>query len=99
MVSVVALALIILLLPTIASAHVALLSAYILPVPLPVYFFACAATLIITFVVIGYRVGRHQPTVPASRPFPVASGPLGHFIVQSGLLVLRVGAGAVVGVD
>jgi hypothetical protein len=87
-----ALALITLLLPTVACAHVALLSAYILPVPLPVYFFACAATLIITFIVIGYRVGRHQPTVPASRPFPVASGPRGHFIVQCVLLILRIGA-------
>ena len=87
-----ALALISLLVPTIASAHVALLSAYILPVPLPVYFLACAVTLIITFVIIGLRVGRRQSSVPASRTLPIASGPLGHSIVQSALMILRIGA-------
>jgi hypothetical protein len=44
------------LLPGIAHAHTALVAPYDLPVPLSLYLYACAATLILTFVVIGYVV-------------------------------------------
>jgi hypothetical protein len=49
-------------LPTTLSAHV-FLQPYTLPVPFWMYLYGCAATLIVSFAIVGYFVGR-----PATRP-------------------------------
>lgn len=56
------LAALIIWLPSTASAHV-FLQPYTLPVPFWLYLYACAATLIISFAIIGYFAG-----APATRP-------------------------------
>ena len=81
-----------LLLPAIADAHVALLTPYILPIPLPVYIFACVATLIITFASVGYMVRASAPAVLVSGTHSVAGSPLGQLIVRWVVQAVRAAA-------
>ena len=78
------------LIPGLAQAHT-FATPYVLPVPFWMYLYACVATLVVTFAVLGYFVG-----VPAAGPtFRVrevgATGLMGA-VGRWGLRLLRAGA-------
>lgn len=60
-----ALAALVVSLPSAAAAHV-FIQPYVLPVPFWMYLYACAATLVVSFAIVGYFVGAPD-TLPAYR--------------------------------
>lgn len=83
------LALVTFLIPRVAQAHTEPLTPYILPIPLELYLFACATTLIASFAIMALLPAL-AGNRPASRPLPAWR--LGGRLGRSVLLVLRTGA-------
>jgi hypothetical protein len=59
------------LIPQDANAHAEVITPYDLPVPLWLYLFACAATLVITFAAAGYFISNPDSGSSSSRAVPI----------------------------
>ncbi|MBL8266412.1 hypothetical protein [Steroidobacter sp.] len=86
-----ALASLILLLPAIALAH-SFSTPYLLPIPYWMYVYGCAATLIVTFAVLGVFASRPASDESSARSRPLEVGPGMRAAGRRLLIVLRVAA-------